>query len=154
MLSDAELYRRGTDTVLACSEAYTSGTSGAAVRRLPGLAARSLRGERAQAVAAMEAAYADAGLARFAAWVHESDRAMAAELERRGYAVAETTRAMSLELSDIRLPRPELKLASPDWDEYLSRFEPSRGLLAGADLTNHISARYRASQTGRRGAHE
>jgi hypothetical protein len=88
VLSDAELYRRGTDTVLACSEAYTSGTSGAAVRRLPALAARSLRGERAQAVAAMEAAYADAGLARLAAW------------------------------------------------------------------TNHISARYRASQTGRRGAHE
>jgi hypothetical protein len=78
----------------------------------------------------MEAAYADPGLARFAAWVHETDRAMAAELERRGYAVAETTRAMSLELSDIRLPRPELELASPDWDEYLSRFEPSRGLLA------------------------
>jgi hypothetical protein len=102
----------------------------------------------------MEAAYADAGLARFAAWVHESDRAMAAELERRGYAVAETTRAMSLELSDIRLPRPELELASPDWDEYLSRFEPSRGLLAGADLTNHTSARYRTSQTDRRGAHE
>jgi hypothetical protein len=47
----------------------------------------------------MEAAYADPGLARFAAWVHETDRAMAAELERRGYAVAETTRAMSLELS-------------------------------------------------------
>jgi hypothetical protein len=72
----------------------------------------------------MGAAYA--GLARFAAWVHESDRAMAAELE----------------------------LASPDWDEYLSGFELSRGLLAGADLTYHTSARYRASQTDRRGAHE
>ena len=102
----------------------------------------------------MEAAYTDASLARFAAWVHESDRAMAAELERRGYAVAETTRAMGLELSDIRLPRPELELASPDRDEDLSRFELPRGLRAGADLTNHTSAHYRASQTDRRGANE
>jgi hypothetical protein len=36
VLSDAELYQRGIDTVLASSKAYTSG---AAVRRLPGLAA-------------------------------------------------------------------------------------------------------------------
>jgi hypothetical protein len=153
VLSDAELYRRGTDTVLACSEAYTSGTSGAAVRRLPGLAAAVFAANELRPSPRWRLRTRTPA-SRLAAWVHESDRAMAAELERRGYAVAETTRAMSLELSDIRLPRPELELASPDWDEYLSRFEPSRGLLAGADLTNHISARYRASQTGRRGAHE
>ena len=42
----------------------------------------------------MEAAYASRGVAHFAAWVHESDEAMRAELAARGYAVSESTRAM------------------------------------------------------------
>jgi hypothetical protein len=36
----------------------------------------------------MEAAYAAAGVDRFAVWVHESDRVTRADLERRGYAFA------------------------------------------------------------------
>ena len=60
---------------------------------------------RAAAVDAMEAAYGAADLERFAAWVHETDTAMAAELVRRGYALAETTLAMGMELRNVRVPR-------------------------------------------------
>ncbi|MGH3160345.1 MAG: hypothetical protein ACRDPF_05495 [Streptosporangiaceae bacterium] len=100
----AELYHRGGDTLLASWEEYARGAAGAAaVHRLPGVVAavfpdeperavynnalleRDLgAGDRAGALDAMEAVYAAVGVARFAAWVHESDPAMRAELERRG----------------------------------------------------------------------
>lgn len=102
-LSDIELYQRGSDTLLAAWEQYARGTRGAAVHRLGGVAAavfpsapergvynnaileRGLPGaQRTDAIVAMEAAYEAAGIARFAAWVHESDEAMRSELERRG----------------------------------------------------------------------
>ena len=38
------------------------------------------------------------------AWVQESDQPMRAALERRGYTMATTTRAMGMELDDIALP--------------------------------------------------
>jgi len=91
--TDAELYLRGRDTLLASWEAYACGAVGAAVKRFPGVAAavfpkgperavynnalleRDLGpGERAEALDAMQSAYAAAGLTRFAAWVNESDR--------------------------------------------------------------------------------
>ena len=62
-------------------------------------------GERAEAIDAMEAVYAAAGVDRFAAWVHESDGALRAELEPRGYTLDTTTRAMGMALDDIALPR-------------------------------------------------
>jgi hypothetical protein len=74
---------------------------------------------RADAISLMEAAYAAAGITRFAAWVHESDHAMRSDLERRGYTVDEWTRAMGMALDDIPLPRPEINLGRPDWLEYL-----------------------------------
>ena len=46
----------------------------------------------------MEDAYESAGVTRFAAWVHESDEAMRSDLERRGYALDEVTRAMGMTL--------------------------------------------------------
>ena len=80
-LTDAELYLRGRDTLLASWEAYACGAVGAAVKRFPGVAAavfpngperavynnallqRDLkRDERAEALDAMESAYATAGL--------------------------------------------------------------------------------------------
>ena len=128
-LTDAELYLRGRDTLLASWEAYACGTVGAAVKRFPGVAAavfpdgperavynnallqRDLkRGERAAALDAMESAYATAGLTRFAAWVHESDQAMRDDLGRRGYTLDTTTRAMGMALDDILLPRPAIEL--------------------------------------------
>ena len=39
MRSDADLHRRGIATLLASWEAYARGTAGAAVMRLPGVAA-------------------------------------------------------------------------------------------------------------------
>jgi ribosomal protein S18 acetylase RimI-like enzyme len=89
--------------------------------------------ERADAVDAMEAAHAAGGVTRFAAWVHESDEAMRAELERRGYALDTTTRAMSMTLDEIRLPRPEIELAPPDWREYLRIVGVPPDFLSGAD---------------------
>ena len=150
--TDDELYIRGSETLLASWAQYARGSAGAAVHRLSGVAAAVFPKEperavynnavldcglaaadRARATDAMEAAYAGAGVTRFAAWVHESDGAMRTELERRGYAVAESTRAMGLALDDIRLPRPEIELGPPDWSEYLRILGVPPGFLDGAD---------------------
>jgi hypothetical protein len=138
VLTDVDLYQTGTRTLLASWEEYTRGAIGAAVHRLPGVGAavfpnvpeRAVYNNavlerhlppagRTDAVDAMEAAYAAAGVTRFAAWVHESDVPMRTELERRHYTLDETTRAMGMMLDDIRVRRPELDLAQPDWSEYL-----------------------------------
>jgi hypothetical protein len=95
VLTDADLYLRGARTPLASWEEYARGAAGAAMRRSPGVAVavfpnqperavynnalleRDLvPAERADALDAMEAAYAAAGVTRYAAWVHESDRAV------------------------------------------------------------------------------
>jgi GNAT superfamily N-acetyltransferase len=154
LVTDIDVYLRGARTVLAAWDEYARAAPGAAVQRLAGVAAavfpdqperavynnaileRELAPiDRADAVAAMEAAYAAAGVTRFAAWVHEGDAAMRDELEGRGYTVEETTRAMGMALDDIRLPRPELELGTLDWAEYLRTFGLPAGLLAEADHT-------------------
>lgn len=138
MPTDSELYHRGAETLIASWEEYARGATAAAVRRSVGVAAavfpneperavynnafleRGLAApERTRALEAMEAAYAAAGVTRFAAWAHESDEPMRAELERRGYGFDQSTRAMGMALDDIRLPRPEIELGRPDWHEYL-----------------------------------
>ena len=150
--TDAELYLRGRDTLLASWEAYARGATGAALHRLPGVAAavfpneperavynnafldRDLgAGERAGALDAMEAVYAEAGVTRFAAWVHESDEPLRDDLERRGYTLDEITRAMGMALDDIRVPRPELELAPLDWPEYLRIVGVPPDFLSGVD---------------------
>jgi ribosomal protein S18 acetylase RimI-like enzyme len=58
------------------------------------------------------------------------------EMKARGYAVAETTRAMGMALSDIRVPRPSIDVGRPDWSEYLRylrRVGLPPGLLSGVD---------------------
>src|SRR5919201_5193800 len=81
----------------------------------------------------MEVAYAAAGVTRFAAWVHESDQAMRGDLERRGYTLDTTTRAMGMVLDDLRLPLPDIELATPDWWEYLRIVGVPPNFLRGAD---------------------
>ena len=81
----------------------------------------------------MEAAYAAAGVGRFAAWVHESDRAMRSELERRGYSLDSSTRAMAMALDEIILPRPEIQLGPPDWFEHLRIVGVPSDFLGRAD---------------------
>jgi hypothetical protein len=124
-LTDIDLWDRGIATLLASWEANARGSAGAEVQRLDGVAAATFptepergiynnavlrrglgQGERVAAVDAMEAAYGEAGVERFAAWVHESDEEMQVELEGRGYAVAETTRMMALSLEDTTPPDP------------------------------------------------
>lgn len=124
MRADPDLYRRGIATLLASWEEYARAAAGAAVLRLPGVTAAVFpegperdvynnavldRGlapaALADAVGAMEAAYSAAGIDRFAAWVHETEAATAAKLERRSYTLAETTRAMGMDLESIRVPR-------------------------------------------------
>ena len=154
MPTDAELYRRGTETLLAAWEAYAAGATGAGVQRAPGVAAAVFPEEperavyndavlerhlpaagRADALDAMEAAYTAAGITRFAAWVHESDDAMRVDLESRGYALQEWTRAMGMALDDVRVRRPEIELGPPDWSEHLRAFGLPPTLLSGADHT-------------------
>ena len=151
-VSDAELYARGAATLVASWEAYARGAPGAAVRRTPGVVSavfpheperivynnalleRDLAAaERADSLDAMEAAYADAGVTQFAAWVHEGDTAMCADLGRRGYTFDSATRAMGMALADARLPRPQLELGSLAWGEYVRLFGLPEGLLSGAD---------------------
>jgi len=152
VLTDADLYLRGAETLLGSWEAYARGATGASVQRFPGVAAAAFpnepesavynnallerdlaAAERADALEAMEAAYAAAGVTRFAAWVHERDLAMRADLERRGYTVEESTRAMGMALDDVRLPRPQIELGPPDWLEYLRILGVPPGLLSKAD---------------------
>jgi ribosomal protein S18 acetylase RimI-like enzyme len=151
-LTDAVLYRRGVRTVLAGWEVYARGVQGAEVRRTAGVAAaifpsepernvynnaileRDLPApERAGAIAAMETAYEAQDVTRFAAWVHETDEPLRSDLERQGYTVDETTRAMGMPLTDILVPRPALELGAAGWDDFLRIFGLPERLLSGAD---------------------
>jgi GNAT superfamily N-acetyltransferase len=87
---------------------------------------------RAAAIAAMEGAYAAAGVDHFAAWVHEGDDAMRADLAARGYAVEETTRAMAMPLDAGAPQAAAIDFAPPEWSEHL-RLVGVPGILAGAD---------------------
>ena len=153
--TDDDLYLRGSETLLASWAQYARGSAGAALQRLSGVAAavfpkgperavynnalldRDLgRTERAAAVDAMVAAYRSAGIERYAAWVHESDEGMRAELSGRGYTIAESTLAMGMSLDATSLARPEVELGRLEWPEYLEYLQivgMPAGLLSGAD---------------------
>lgn len=151
-LSDADLYQRGVETLLASWEAYARAAVGAALHRLQGVTAAVFpndpeRGvynnallrrdlgdaERARALDAMESAYAAAGVTRFAAWVHESDRGLRADVKARGYTFDSSTRAMGMALEDLRLPRPAIDAAPLAWSDHLRMFELPPALLADGD---------------------
>src|SRR4051794_12882192 len=151
-VTDAELYARGVATAVASWEAYARGADGAAVVRAAGVASavfprgpersvynnawldRDMGGaERAEAIAAMEAAYASAGVGRFAAWVHERDAPLRADLEVRGYTVDTVTRAMGMATGELGRVRPSDALRA-DWPTYLEHLwsqDVPAGLLAG-----------------------
>jgi GNAT superfamily N-acetyltransferase len=156
-LTDTDLYARGAETFLAAWEAVADGSRDAAVLRCRGVVIgvfphgperafynnaefeRDLGpAERRDAVEVMEAAYASAGVDRFAAWVHESDETMRHELENRGYTLDVPTRAMGMALSDIRVPRPEIDVGAADWSVYLAYVDAlAPGLLAGVDPSTY-----------------
>jgi GNAT superfamily N-acetyltransferase len=151
-VTDADLYLRGAETLLASWEEYARAATGAAVQRSPGVATaifpngperavynnafldRDLTAPgRTDALDAMEASYAEAGIRQFAAWVHESEGDMRGELERRGYTLHESTRAMGMALDHLRPSRPAIDLGPPDWFEYLSILGVPPGLLSGVN---------------------
>jgi ribosomal protein S18 acetylase RimI-like enzyme len=151
-MTDDELYDRGFATLVASFEEYARGAEDASLELLAGVAAgvfpkgperyvynnalleRGLEASsRASAIDAMEAAYAARGIERFAAWVHESDHALQADLEQRGYTLGTTTRAMGMSLESARLPERLLDLAPPSWDEHLRIAEIPPGFLRNAD---------------------
>lgn len=138
ILAETDFFLRGTTTLAASWEEYARGATDATVKRAAGvdiavfpheperavynnalLALDLSAGRRADAIDAVEAAYAAAGVDRFAAWVHESDKAMRRDLARRGYKIDGSTRAMTMRLDDLRLPRPEIELGPVDWREHL-----------------------------------
>src|SRR5262245_28498229 len=135
---DADLYDRGIKTLVSSWKLIARGPPGARIKTFRGGAAavfpvdpergiynnavldRDLtRAARKEALAVIEAAYTAAGVDRFAVWMHESDDAMQADLERRGYVFAESTRAMGMLLEDIAVPRSEVDLAPADWAQHL-----------------------------------
>lgn len=137
-LNDAGLYRRGLATLVAAWEEFARGSPAAMVQRRPGAAIavfpspperavynnalleRGLgRAERTDALDEMEAAYAAAGITDFRAWAHEADYGMHADLRARGYAVAESTRAMGMALDNRVVCRSHVDLGPSDWSEYL-----------------------------------
>ena len=132
-------------TLAASWEEYARGAPGASVQRLPGVTAAVFPNgperavynnavlERAEAIDAMEAAYAQAGVERFAAWVHEGDAALRAGIERRGYEVVEVTRAMGMPLDGGVKPRNGGEVGRAGWAEYLHVADLPAGLLAGID---------------------
>jgi ribosomal protein S18 acetylase RimI-like enzyme len=155
-MTDRRLYDRGTATAIACWEHFARATEGATVIHAPGVAAAVFPdaperavynnaviehdlepSERATAIAAMEDAYAAAGVDEFAAWVHETDLAMLDELERRSYRCAETTRAMGMSLHNFAFAVPEIDVGRPTWPEY-QEFLELVGVPAG--LLPHVDA--------------
>jgi ribosomal protein S18 acetylase RimI-like enzyme len=151
-IDDLELYGRGSATLAESWAAYADATTDGSVQRHPGVTAavfptgpergvynnallrRDLTApERSAAIASMEGAYAAAGVERFAAWVHESDEPLRAELERRRYTVDATTLAMGADLGLVTVARPRLELASIGWEDYVRIFELPDGLLALGD---------------------
>jgi hypothetical protein len=145
-MTDEELYRRGIENLRACWEAFARGSRGASVQRLEGVTAAVFPNgpesvfynnavlERGRDVALdeLEAVYASAGISRFAAWVHEMDSEGRVELERRGYVLDETTRAMGMTLDD--LPRlPAVELGEPSWAEHLRLIGLGDDFLAALD---------------------
>jgi ribosomal protein S18 acetylase RimI-like enzyme len=150
---DATLWHRATTTLLASWEAYARGTAGAAVVRHPGVAVAVFPegperevynnavlglglggGARARALDAMETTYRRAGVGRFAAWTQEHDAPMREALEGRGYAVSETTRAMSAVLAELGPLPTVIALERLGWRGYLTYLEAlglPAGLLAG-----------------------
>ena len=139
-----DLYRRGTETLIASWEAYARAAAGRAhVHRSPGVAAAVFpdepeRGiynnvivEDASALDEMEATYAAARVTRFAVWVHDGDDALRAAVEARGYVFDSATRAMALELADLPPEPSPIDVAPLDWPGYLTMFELPPALLAG-----------------------
>ncbi|MEO6533914.1 MAG: GNAT family N-acetyltransferase [Pseudolysinimonas sp.] len=157
LISDSELYERGIATLLACFDANARGALDARVLRSPGVTSAVFpvapereffnnavleigmgAAARARAIRSMEADYAGAGVTEFAAWVHETDTDLQAELTDRGYTLNESTLAMGMALDELPAELPPLDLAPPDWDEYARLLELPGFLAQGGHDAFHV----------------
>jgi ribosomal protein S18 acetylase RimI-like enzyme len=149
------LYDRMTANVVASCVRYAEGATDAAVEHMPGVSAgvfpvspergvynnalldRGLsRRAAAEAIEAAEALYADRSVPEYAVWAHESDVHAIAQLERRGFVLDTSTRAMAMTLDDLAVARPQVEAAVDGFVEYLqflTRSGAPEGLLAGVD---------------------
>jgi GNAT superfamily N-acetyltransferase len=142
--------------MLAAWQAVADGTEHAAIVRTEGVIAgvfphgpereiynnalmprdRDADGRRA-AIAALEATYGSAGVTRYAAWVHEGDSALRADMASRGYVISEATRAMGMAIDTPVVVDVEAELTVGPWPDYLRllQAEPGvpPGLLDGVD---------------------
>src|SRR5690349_9485415 len=156
------LYERMEANVLAAMQRYTTGSSGAFLRRAAdvtiavfpsppervfynnALLSRGLDHARADAaIGLLEERYASAGVDGYAVWAHESEPASIACLEARSYHVDTTTRAIAMSLDAIGLPQPDARLASADWPQYvqvLGELGAPEGLLIDMDPTDFHAA--------------
>jgi GNAT superfamily N-acetyltransferase len=139
------------ETAIACWTAYARTISGGAVHRLRGvdvavftdgperdvfnnavLAPQRIPSRRRVALDRMVSTYADAGVAAYAAWVHENDTGMLEELADLDFVHQETTWAMGRELDGVPAPT-EHEVVPGAWADYLRVLELPPGLLTDAD---------------------
>ena len=165
-----ELYERGAATLVASWAEYARGANAAEVRLVPGAAVAVFAAEperlvynnalldrgldadaRVVTLDAVEAAYADAGVDRFAAWVHETDAPLRTDLEGRGYVVSESTRAMGLSLDELDVPRPDLDLVPAGWHDYVAMIGLGADFLQHADPAAYVVRIARLDGRARRG---
>jgi GNAT superfamily N-acetyltransferase len=153
--TENDFYRRGRETLIASWEEYTRGSAGAELVRSGGFAAavfptepeRSVynnvlfdrflgRDERRDAIDAVESVYAEAGVDRFAAWTHESDGPMRADLAASGHQLEEATRVMGRSLDGIESVPTEVDVEPLSWPRYLAYLSSEGlpdGFLSGTD---------------------
>lgn len=145
---------RATRTVVSSWEGIAAGTAGASVVRGDGLVAAVFpagperdiynnaildpahdRTTRPAAIDAAVALYGDAGVERFALWIHEHDDRLAGALAARGFHVSETTRAMAAPIARLDLsaaPGVAVAIGWPEYLGYLGGLGLPPALLAGA----------------------
>jgi ribosomal protein S18 acetylase RimI-like enzyme len=153
--TESELYLRGSATLLASWAEYARGAAGAqlatsdrfAAGAFPNEPERSVynnvltrrglaRDECIRAIDEIDSIYSNAGVERYAAWAHESDGPLRAELSGSGYRLEETTRVMALSLDDFDSQPSEVDVERFDWPRYLAflgAYGLPEGLLAGVD---------------------
>jgi GNAT superfamily N-acetyltransferase len=168
--TDRELYDRGVNTLVASWQVCADGSAGAVVIREAGIAIgvfaeaperlffnnavfeRDLDdATRDAAIDAMEAAYAAAGIDRFAAWAYDGDAPTRSTFEGRGYTVDTSTQVMGMLTSELRAgPSPHV-LETGDWQDYLEHLEIEKapeGLMSGVDPhAFHVVVAREAGQT-------
>jgi ribosomal protein S18 acetylase RimI-like enzyme len=154
-LTESDLYRRASATLLASWGECARGSAGARLVTSDGFCAgvfpsgpeRSVynnvllrrglgKAERARAIDGIRAAYAKAGVDRYAAWAHESDGPLQGELSARGFGLEEATRLMAMSLHGVKQGRGEFDVERFGWPRYLAYLSAEGlpdGLLSGTD---------------------